>query len=82
MVESQIDVIQRLIAQNTEERGKLRDQLHRFETGAYHVGTVEVGDGDGDITPQWIHQLKAWITERDGILADLEGVLRGTRSSI
>jgi hypothetical protein len=82
MAETQTELIERLIAENNWKLGKLRAQLDNVETGELRVGKTEVGVTGGDISQQWAQQLREWIADRVCLSADLEGVLKGTRSSV
>jgi len=82
MTETQTELIKRLIAENSWKLEKLRAQLHNVETGEHRLGKTEVGVMGGDISQQWAQQLREWIADRVSLLADLENVLKGTRSSV
>jgi hypothetical protein len=79
---SQIDLIRRLIATHTKKRDGLLVDLRKIESGEIRLGTTEVGAKNGDISQQWIRQLKIWIADLNYLLTDLNGFLLGTRSSI
>jgi hypothetical protein len=82
MTETQTELIKRLIAENTWKLEKLRAQLHNVETRELRVNRTEVGVTGGDISQQWAQQLREWIADRVSLSADLEGVLKGPRSSV
>lgn len=82
MAETQDELIRRLIATHTEKRDGLRTDLLKFESGEFRLGTTELGTKNGDVSQQWIRQLKFWIADLNSLLTDLDEFRLGTRSSI